>query len=206
MKNVKIILSSLLVGSLLLVTSCSDDDTPEQGHHHDEPTLVEVTVAETGGAETIYEFHVGEHDHDDKTSEGKEDDHEEIILSPNSEYSVSIRFLNDEDPNNIEDITVEVLEEKDEHFIVFSKEASLDLSITRTDDATSTRADGHKIGLSTDWSTGAASAESHIELKLYHEPEDVSTDVTGNGNDFGSVAAGSETDVDIEIVVAIEGL
>lgn len=204
MKNVKIVLSSLLLGSLLLTTSCSsDDDSPEQGHHHDEATLIEVTVTDAGGNEEIYEFHAEEHDHDHKTSNGKEDDHEEIVLLPNSEYTVKVRLLNDDDPNDIEDVTPEFLEEKDEHFITFSKEESLDLTIERTDGADATRADGNKLGFSTEWSTGAASEESHVELKLYHEPEGVSSELTGNGNDFGSVTSG-ETEVDIEIVVAIE--
>ncbi len=205
MKNVKIALSSLLLGSLLLTTSCSSDDdsNPEQGIHHDEATLVEITVTDSNGVAKIYNINA-EGEHDNKTSQEKEDGHDEIVLSPNSEYSVKVRLLNDEDPNDIEDVTTEVLEEKDEHFIVYSKEESLNLTIDRTDGAESTRADGNKIGFSTDWSTGAASGEGHVEFKLYHQPEGVNSAVTGNGNDFGSVAAGSETDIDIDIEIAIE--
>ncbi|TYA71521.1 hypothetical protein [Seonamhaeicola marinus] len=201
MKNVKIALTSLLVGALLLTTSCSDDDSPEQGHHHDEVTLVQVIVTDGDGNTETYDIHAEHEDHDDKNGNKEEDDEVEIELYANSTYSVEIKFLNDEDPNDIEDATLEILEEKDEHFIVFSKEAGVNLSITRTDDASSTRADGNKIGLSTDWTTGAASPEGHVEVKLYHEPTEVSE--ASNGNDFGSVGAGSETDVDVHFAVVV---
>lgn len=207
MKNAKIILSSLFLGSLLLVTSCSsDDDNPEQGNHHDEITLVEITVTDADGIEATYEIDAEhDHDHDD---EDKDDDHEgevEISLLPNSTYSVEVRFLNNEDPNDVEDATSEILEEKDEHFLTFSKEAGVNLSIERTDGPESTREDGNKLGLSTTWTTGDASEEGEVEIKLYHDPTEVSSAVTGDGNDFGSVGAGSETDIDIDIAVIIEG-
>lgn len=205
MKKAKILLKSLFFGALVLVTSCSDDDTPEQGVHHDEITTVEVTVTDGDGVATVYNIH-GEHEDHDKVGNKNEDDEDEveIELYANSTYTVSVRFLNDEDPNDIEDATEEILEEKDEHFIVFSKEEGVNLTIARTDDASSTRADGNKIGLSSTWTTGAASPEGHVEVKLYHEPTSVSEAVTGNGNDFGSVGAGSETDIEVHFAVIIE--
>ena len=88
--------------------------------------MVTLEVNKAGSSETItYNFEVEGHAHDDE-DEDDDDDHDgqegdmEIELEPNSSYNVSMLIYNDTDPNDIENITLEVIEEADEHQIFYA--------------------------------------------------------------------------------------
>lgn len=116
-----------------------------------------------------------------------------IKLQDGKTYEVIAEFK-----NGNEDATSEIKYAKDEHFLVFNFPNS-DISLTRTDDASSTRADGKRLGLKTEWIVNKAiknpSVTSQLIFTLYHEPASVTEDsqVNGNGIIFGT-QVGGETD------------
>ncbi|WP_415328759.1 hypothetical protein [Chryseobacterium sp. MMS23-Vi53] len=116
-----------------------------------------------------------------------------IQLTDGKTYEVTAQFK-----NGNEDATQEIKDAKDEHFLVFNFPNS-DITLTRTDDASSTRADGKRVGLRTEWVVNKAvknaSATSQLIFTLYHEPASVSEDsqASGNGIVYGT-QVGGETD------------
>ncbi|MFP7655975.1 MULTISPECIES: hypothetical protein [Chryseobacterium] len=116
-----------------------------------------------------------------------------IKLENGKTYEVEVQFK-----NGNEDATQEIKDAKDEHFLVYNFPNS-DLTLTRTDDASSTRGDGKHVGLKTKWvvtkAVKNASAQSQLILTLYHEPATVSeaSSVSGNGIVYGA-QTGGETD------------
>ena len=99
---------------------------------HEEEVITRVTleVSKVGSSNpTTYTFEVEGHDHDhddhddddhdDEDGDEHEGEHTEIELEANSSYNVSISFYNDSDPDNVENITSEIIEEKDEHQIFY---------------------------------------------------------------------------------------
>tara|TARA_X000000950_G_scaffold49448_2_gene57878 strand:- start:4698 stop:5381 length:684 start_codon:yes stop_codon:yes gene_type:complete len=185
----------------LLISSCSKDD-PVSIHEEEAITLVTLEVTKVGTSEsTKYNFEVEGHDHGEEEDheEEEEDDHEgehtEIELEANSSYNVSIYFYNDEDPNNIEDITLEVIEEADEHqvFYEITDELSGFSIVSATNDTDDSS--GNPLFIKTTWTT-TGEASGDVVGYLFHEP----TSKTGNTKaDFGG-----NTDVEIEFEVHIE--
>ncbi len=116
-----------------------------------------------------------------------------IQLQDGKTYEVIAEFK-----NGNEDATQEIRDAKDEHFLVFNFPNS-DIVLTRTDDASSTRADGKRVGLKTEWVVNKAkknlAATSQLIFTLYHEPATVSeeSEVSGNGIIYGK-QTGGETD------------
>ena len=104
-----------LLSLILFLASC-DKDEPEEIHEHEEFSRAVITVTnEADQASVVYTFAIEDHDHGDA---GHDDEaHMEIELEANSSYLFAIRFYNDEDPNNPEDVTLEVIDEKDEHLV-----------------------------------------------------------------------------------------
>lgn len=108
-----------------------------------------------------------------------------IRLQNNTIYNVSITLLN-ETETPAEDMTVEVLQEDDEHLFCFTPSGA-DLSIVRTD------SDGvFEVGLQSQWTVGAVS-NGTTQIVLKHQP----------GTKDGSCAPG-ETDVDVTFVTEIQ--
>lgn len=116
-----------------------------------------------------------------------------IQLTDGKTYEVTATFK-----NGNEDATQEIKDAKDEHFLIFNFPNS-DIVLTRTDDASSTRGDGKRVGLKTEWLVNKAiknsAATSQLIFTLYHEPASVTEDsqVSGNGVIFGT-QVGGETD------------
>jgi hypothetical protein len=116
-----------------------------------------------------------------------------IQLTDGKTYEVTATFK-----NGNEDATGEIEDAKDEHFLVFNFPNS-DIALTRTDGPTSTRGDGKRVGLKTEWVVNKAiknaSATSQLIFTLYHEPASVSEDhnTSGNGIIYGT-QVGGETD------------
>lgn len=114
-----------------------------------------------------------------------------IKLVDGHTYTVTASFK-----NGAEDVTSEIRQAKDEHFLTYDFPNS-DIALKRIDDASSTRADGVRVGLSTKWvvTKAAPNGNATVILTLYHESKTVSESsaASGAGRVFG-VQTGGETD------------
>lgn len=201
LKNI-FIKPSIALFLFILVFACSKDEDPEPANEEEVITLVTLEVTKIGSSETItYNFEVEGHAHDDEDEDddddhdGHEGEHVEIELEPNSSYNVSMLIYNDTDPNNIENVTLEVIEEADEHQIYYAITGELSgFSIASASNDTRD-SDGNPLFLKTTWTTiGETSGD--VVGYLIHEP----TSKTGSTrNDFGGA-----TDFEIEFEVHVE--
>ena len=191
----------------ILTFACSKDEDPEPAHEEEVITLVTVEVTKVGSSETArYNFEVEGHDHahddddhDDHDDDDDHDDHEgehmEIELEANSSYNVSMLIYNDSDPNNIENITLEIIEEADEHQIFYAITDELSgFSISSASNDTKDSS-GNPLFIKTTWTTTGETSGDVVGY-LIHEP----TSKTGSTRtDFGGA-----TDFEIEFEVHVE--
>ncbi|KFF23893.1 hypothetical protein [Chryseobacterium vrystaatense] len=181
-KNTTLILGLLMIAFSLGLTSCNrgDDEADDLPQEELSDILLKVTDEATGVGIT-YDYQVN------STTNPN------VKLVNGHTYNVEVNFKNGD-----EDATEEIRTAKDEHFLVYNFPNS-DIVMTRTDDESSTRKDGKRVGLKTKWVVNAAvknaTAPSQLVLTLYHEPVSVSeaSAVSGNGVVYG-VQSGGETD------------
>ena len=190
--------------TFILIFACSKDEDPEPANEEEVITLVTLEVTKVGSSSpTKYNFEVEGHDHGDEDHEEEDDDdhddhdgeHTEIELEANSTYNVSMFIYNDTDPNNIENITLEIIEEKDEHQIFYAITDELSgFSIASASDDTKD-SNGDPLFIKTTWTTTGETSGDVVGY-LIHEP----TSKTGSTrNDFGGA-----TDFEIEFEVHVE--
>ncbi|WP_313098984.1 hypothetical protein [Epilithonimonas sp.] len=111
-----------------------------------------------------------------------------IPVTDGKSYEVTTTFWNGSD-----DVTKEIKDAKDEHFLIFDFPKST-VNLTRLDDKTSTGKLG-KVGLKTKWDVVKAVGSSSplLKLTLIHDP--ASANESQNGTAWGSVSGG-ETDAE----------
>ena len=184
LKNTTLILGLLLSAASFNLTSCnrSDDEADDLPQEEVSNILLKVTDQATPTSPVIYDYQVN------STSNPN------VKLINGHTYDVEVFFKNGD-----EDATDEILKAVDEHFLVYNFPNS-DIALTRTDDASSTRADGKRVGLKTKWAVNTAvkntaAASTQLILTLYHEPKTVSevSSPSGNGVVYGQ-QTGGETD------------
>lgn len=196
-----IYLKATLLSTVLLFIACDKDDVPEAENEMEvfTKTIIKVTNLSDSSSET-YEFEVEEHDNGHEhgviaANEESDDhgDHVEIELESSSEYKFEISFLNDSDPNNVIDMTGEVIEEADEHYVFYellSNRISYESTSGDTIDS-----NGNALNLVTKWTTTIATVVD-VEAYLIHQP----TLKSGNTRDD----LGGATDVEIEFEAHVE--
>ncbi|UKB80550.1 hypothetical protein [Chryseobacterium sp. MEBOG07] len=181
-KNTTLILGLLFFAVSLSLTSCnrSDDEADDLPQEELSDVLLRVTDQATG-TPVVYDYQVN------STTNPN------VKLINGHTYNVEVIFK-----NGNEDATQEIRDAKNEHFLVYNFPNS-DITLTRTDDASSTRADGNRVGLKTKWVVNTAvkntAAASQLVLTLFHQPVTVSetSSVSGNGVVYGT-HTGGETD------------
>ncbi len=171
----------LILFTISIFISCSsDDDAPMEVNEEETITTVILSVTESGSTTT-------------ELFNWTESSQDPITLKANTNYNIKIKFLDASNPDDVDDITQEVITEKDEHFIFYQTTVS---GLT-FDNASDDTIDSNDIGIniSTDWSTGDTTAGT-LKAFLIHEP----TSKTGNTrDDFGG-----ETDIEVDFNVAIQ--
>lgn len=170
---------TLLLLCGILAMSCSDDD-PKPVNEQETITRVTLTFTEAGGgAEQAYVYNVGE-------------TVPVIEMADGTAYDVRITFEDASDPADVEDITAEVVEEADDHYVFYQiNDASFTLENADNDIEDSS---GTSIGLYTVW-TPTGTDNGTVTVYLIHEP----TSKTGTvRDDFGG-----EDDVQITFDVTI---
>lgn len=112
---------------------------------------------------------------------------DEIKLAPNTAYSLKVEFFDEQNPADVENITLEVAEEDLEHLVCFASSgvpAPTDLG---------NDSNGNPLGLNSMLTTtGAATGTMQVSLK--HEPDKAAADPCATG----------ETDVEVTFPVTIE--
>ncbi len=113
-----------------------------------------------------------------------------ILLNNNTLYKMNITFW-----NYSESINAEIIEEKNDHFIVYQPN-NLTISLQRTNEDI-VRDDGKKLGIFTEIQTQNA-INGLLAIRLIHLPESVD-----DSDGFGTVSGG-ETDVEIAFPTIIQ--
>lgn len=175
--TMKTTIKTLAILSVLAVfTSCDDDDVPPVINEEEVITTVEYTLTNAADAtnEVIYKFVDLDSSAPVITTTGN--------LMANSSYMGSIKFLN-ETETPVDDITIEVIEEADEHEVFYIPSIS-DVTVSKDD----MDASGNPLGVRSTLQTGAA-ATGTLTIVLRHEPL--------KPNDGTLLNAGGETDVEV---------
>jgi hypothetical protein len=173
-------LALLTIG--LLTVSCSNDDDPEAVDEEEVITTMTIELAAAGNIVTLQT----------RDLDGDGPDSPVITvgnLAANTTYTGSITLLN-ETESPVEDITLEVAEEDDEHQFFFTASGAV-TSVTYNDED----GDGNPIGLSFTLTTGDAGSGA-IRVTLRHEPKKPNDGTLGD--------AGGETDIAQSFTVVVE--
>lgn len=156
--------------SLLLataITGCKkDDDDQPRLVENEEELITSVFVNYKDSSTSINEVAKFR----DPDGEGGNDpiQFDTIRLTKGKTYEVSIEFLDESNPLDIDDITAEVREEGAEHLICFEVDANSGVTITKTD------SDGqYPIGLTSEWMTDLTAMPFNgiLKLTLKHQPD-----------------------------------
>lgn len=180
---------SIFCLTLVCISCLNDDDIPRQVNETEVITDVNLIFTAENGMESTYTY---------TDPKYRTDDYQDpvILLNSNSTYRVEIEFWDRSNPDDVEDVTKEVEEEKDDHFVEY-RFYQADVELTRTDNEESIDSNGIAIGLNTQWIT-ANSAEGAVQITLIHKPETKETD-DPLGNHIGG-----ETDAEVTFDLKIE--
>ncbi len=189
MKTIKFIFALLL--STIVLTSCSsDDDNPEPVNEEEVITTVRFTLIPVSGDTVIFQSQ-------DLDGDGPDAPVNSVMgtIVASTQYTGSVQFLNElESP--AEDITLEVLEEDDEHQVFYELSGTSGSTVTYSD----MDANGNPIGVSVDFNSGVTATNNTLTITLKHEPNKSATGVS----DGDITNAGGETDVEVTFNFNVE--
>ena len=182
LKNINSIITKkyLIIFSILFIAqSCSKDD-PEEIHEHEEINRVSLTFSEGSNSQTV------------TWDEGSTIP--TINIEANKTYQVGFYVYNASNPSDVENVTTEIIEEADEHFVFYELAGISNLTIqSATNDVSDS--DGIPININTSWTTGDAESGT-VRVYLIHGPSSKS----------GSTRAqfGGGTDVEVNFPISIQ--
>lgn len=210
LKHIK--LQFLFIASLIIITSCTKDDgEPIHEHEVNKVVLHFTNTADSSTFEVEWEL---EHDDEEHTDDDGDDHAHEghIELAPNAEYTVEAKFYDvgehdessddhdhDHDGDHEEegeDITPEIIKEKDVHHVFFEMVGLTNVTIVSASDDTKD-ANGFGINLKTTWTTGAEES-GEVKLYLIHEPGTKDGDTRAEFGGEDDVIADFEVHVELE--------
>ena len=187
MKTIKNALLLLLTFNFII--ACSNSEDPEPVNEEEVITTLEATLTPIGKAENVTLKSVDlDGDGPDEpvlTVSGK--------LMANTSYDGILLILN-ETESPAEDVTIEILEEDDEHQFFFSFTNNI-ASVTYSD----TDGDGNPIGVQFRLTTGDVGS-GNATFTLRHEPNKTATGVAE-----GDITnAGGSTDIEVTFAIVVE--
>lgn len=162
MKIFKISLCLLFVS--LFAVSCSDDDSSDPDPVNQKAVITDLTmtVTDQDGNSTDYTYTDPEYRDNDYVNPV-------IKLNAGETYDVEFNTYNNSDPANPVLKTTKLKQLKNLHFITYDFQG-IDIDFSRTDgpDSTHDEGDDYKVGLLTQWITGAA-ADGSVSVVLHHD-------------------------------------
>ena len=150
--NIKFI--ALLSLGFIFLQSCSKDD-PDHIHDHAEITNVTFVIEATDEPTQTIIWEDGAQKI------------ETITLKSNTDYNVAISFTNESDPSNIDNITLDVIDEADAHQVFYEfSEVLVDVTSASNDTVDSS---GYAVLLNSVWNA-STTGTGIVRAYLIHEP------------------------------------
>ena len=179
MKNIQILFKiKFIVLAMILIHSCSKDDPAEINQQEYISNVIMEIQSSDGSSQTI-------------DLDVSEQNTESINLIANNDYTVEISFLNSSDPNDIENVTLEVIEEADEHQVFYD---FADVSVNVSSASDDIKVGSRGVLIKSIWN--ASSTGSGISrVYLIHQPTNFDATTREAMGGFNDVA------IDIPIVV-----
>ena len=175
-----------IIATLILAGCSGDDDTPTIVNEEEViTTLVALFTPTTGGGGITLQSRDLDGDGPNApvvTASGN--------LAANATYNVAISFLN-ETETPLDNITLEVEEEADEHQVFFLPGTGLNMSLVYSN----FDSDGNPLGTQMEATTGDAGS-GNLLVVLRHEPK--------KPNDGTLIDAGGETDISVSFPVTVQ--
>jgi hypothetical protein len=182
LKVLKITFLTAALGALVL-SGCKKDDDDDNGLEQELITTVILKFTNLSNNQ-VSEFFARDPD----GPGGMPPIVDPVTLSANTNYRLELEFLDESDPDDVEDITEEIREEDDEHLVCFFVTGAVPKpTITDTD------GDGKPLGLVSTLNTGAAGTGS-LRVVLRHEPNKNAADPCNTG----------DTDADVTFQVTVQ--
>ncbi|CAH1001533.1 hypothetical protein LEM8419_02436 [Neolewinella maritima] len=180
----------MLFALILFAVSCGDDDDPIIPNEEELITDLIYTLVPNSGTGGTVTFSFQDRDGDGGqppviATNG--------TLVPNTVYLGTVQLLDASDPSDVEDITLEVAEEDEEHQFFYQTATALDVTVDYAD----ADADGNPIGIRTTLTTGASSS-GDMTIILRHEPNKTAAGISISN----PTPAGGATDVETTFQVA----
>ena len=186
MKLIKNIVILVFISSIF--AACSDSDDPVIINEEELITTVRATlIPEGGGTEVILESV-------DLDGDGPNDPVLTVsgAFNPNTTYAGTLKILNEAE-SPAEDITLEILEEDEDHQFFFSFTNEIATATYSDQDS-----NGNPVGVTFDLLTGTAGSGSFTVI-LRHEPNKAAENV--NTGDITN--AGGATDVEVIFTITV---
>lgn len=183
-------LASVTLVSLLGLAACDDDPTAPTENEQELITAVELTLTPVGGGAAIVSTIT---DPDGLGPQPPQAQDSPIALQAGAIYTGSVRFLDTSDPDDVEDITVEVREEDDEHRVFYTVVglAGVEVPLASLD----TDGNGAPLGLSFEVVTDATSGgEGSLRVVLSHFDDEPKGD---------GLTPSDETDADVSFTLSV---
>ena len=200
LKNLKLL--ALFFMAFAVVSCNDDDDAPEEEDEVEVITNLTLVFSNIADSQDVVRATAIDPDGLGVQELVVQD---EITLTAGAAYLLTFEIQNALDPNDVEDIGEEILEEDDEHqfFFGFTEGAFTSPSGNGNIDSSADPInyddqdeDGNPVGLTTTWSTATQSRTGDtFRVVLQHQP-DIKSGTTG-AND-------GETDIDVTFVLNIE--
>lgn len=171
----------LFAFGILLATGCNKDD---DDHDHDPQeliTTVQLEFTPSTGSPLTFTFK------DTDGIGGNAPVVDNIALAANTVYTLRLKFLDESNASDVEDITVEIGEESAEHLVCFSVEGGIPLPVIQDTDT-----NGKPLGLESRYTTTTAGT-GKLTVALKHNPDKAAASPCSTG----------ETDAEVVFNVAI---
>ena len=170
--------AKILFLAFIFTISCSKDD-PDAVNEQEFISNVLMTIDSADGTSQTVDWDLSEMNS------------QTINLKVNTDHNVGIRFINSSDPNDIEDVTLEVIEEADEHQVFFE---FADISVNVTSASNDTKDGSRGVLLNSVWNA-SSTGTGLVRVYLIHQPT--------NFNATTREGMGGFNDVAIDIPVSI---
>ena len=164
---------------VLFVNSCSKDD-PDGINEQEFISNVIISVTSPDGTLQTIDWDLSETNMDT------------INLKANSNYSVGLSFENRSDPTDIEDVTLEIIDEADEHQVFFE---FADVSVDVTSASDDTKDGSRGVLLKSVWNA-SSTGSGIVRVYLIHQPTNFNATTREGLGGFNDVA------IDIPVIIS----